>query len=112
MGGKQTNYVYTTDFTNGQASQVARHVLHLAAGALSAHQATIVRQGVALRLEGQGNEVDPLGDVKSELLRRSAVLRGSAGIQATSAALRQPPTSSPRLDAIILQEQLDREMRE
>merc|ERR1719201_2954939 len=41
------------------------------------------------------------------------LLRGAqGGTHASSAALRQPPTSSPRLDAIILQEQLDREMRE
>ena len=43
-------------------------------------------------------------------------MRGAAralgGVHATSAHLRQPPTSSPRLDAIILQDQLKREMRE
>jgi len=33
-------------------------------------------------------------------------------VHASSAHLRQPPTSSPRLDAIILQDQLKREMRE
>jgi dynein light intermediate chain, axonemal len=43
---------------------------------------------------------------------RGGLLRGAGGVHATSAHLRQPPTSSPRLDAILLQDQLKREMRE
>ena len=37
--GQTANYIYTTDFTNGQASQCSRHVLYFPHGALSAHAA-------------------------------------------------------------------------
>lgn len=103
---RAANYVYTTDFTNGQASQVSRHVLHFPAGALSPHAGMLKRAGLSLRLEGA--LAAPAG---------GGVLGGGgearrAGTLAMSVRLRQPPTSSPRLDAIILQEQLEREMRE
>ena len=43
---------------------------------------------------------------------RLSIGSASGGVHATAAHLRQPPTSSPRLDAILLQDQLKREMRE
>ena len=45
-------------------------------------------------------------------MRGRGLLPAPGGVHATSAHLRQPPTSSPRLDAILLQDQLKREMRE
>ena len=108
-GAKQANYVYTTDFTSGQASQVSRHILYFAAGMASGQADAMKAHGLPIRSEGASRGGDLMGS--------SALLGGSGGgVKATghasSAALRQPPTSSPRLDAIILQEQLDREMRE
>jgi len=108
-GAKQANYVYTTDFTSGQASQVSRHILYFAAGMASGQAEAMRAHGLPVRSEGASRGGDLMGS--------SALLGGSGGGakatgHASSAALRQPPTSSPRLDAIILQEQLDREMRE
>ena len=137
VGGKtSTNYVYTTDFTNGQASSVSRHILHFAPGALSAHAPAIKEIGLPLSTDRRAASGDGSGGAASA--------GRAGGAHAASAALRQPPTSSPRcappaaparrdlsplralapppsfplthpvhprrLDAIILQEQLDREM--
>lgn len=116
-GAKQASYVYTTDFTSGQASQVSRHILYFAAGIASAQAAAMKAHGLPIRSEGGAAR-------GGELLGGGAMMGGAGGMgggllrgaqggtHASSAALRQPPTSSPRLDAIILQEQLDREMRE
>ena len=103
-GAKQANYVYTTDFTSGQASQVSRHILYFAAGIASGQAEAMKAHGLPLRSEGASRGGDLMGS--------SALLGGSGGGvkptgHASSAALRQPPTSSPRLDAIILQEPLD-----
>ena len=103
-GAKQANYVYTTDFTSGQASQVSRHILYFAAGMASGQAEAMRAHGLPVRSEGASRGGDLMGS--------SALLGGSGGGakatgHASSAALRQPPTSSPRLDAIILQEQLD-----
>lgn len=100
--GKTANYIYTTDFTNGQASQCSRHVLYFPHGALSAHSGAMKRAGITLRLEGAA----PQGGATA------LAERGFGSMHAAAARLRKPPTSSPRLDAIILQEQLEREMRE
>jgi len=99
------NYVYTTDFTNGQASQVSRHILYFPRGAISSHAGEMKRAGLPLRVESGGAHT---GNGLQSLEGGS---RGGA-VHAMAARLRQPPTSSPRLDAIILQEQLEREMRE
>ena len=110
-GAKQANYVYTTDFTSGQASQVSRHILYFAASMASAQAEAMRAHGLPIRSEGGARGGDLPGG--SALLGGSGGgVRGPAGAHASSAALRQPPTSSPRLDAIVLQEQLDREMRE
>ena len=103
-GAKQANYVYTTDFTSGQASQVSRHILYFAAGIASGQADAMKAHGLPIRSEGASRGGDLMGS--------SALLGGSGGGvkptgHASSAALRQPPTSSPRLDAIILQEPLD-----
>jgi dynein light intermediate chain len=99
-GAKTANYVYTTDFTNGQASQVSRHVLHFPAGTASAHVSMMKRAGLPMWADGA-----PASGQRAEQGRQLSA-------HAMSKRLRQPPTSSPRLDAIILQEQLEREMRE
>jgi dynein light intermediate chain len=100
-GAQTANYVYTTDFTNGQASQVSRHVLHFPFGTVSAHVGMMKRAGLPLWADGT-----------SALPGQGAEQGRQAGAHSMSARLRQPPTSSPRLDTIILQEQLEREMRE
>uniref|UniRef100_A0A7S4BM71 TRF2/HOY1 PH-like domain-containing protein n=1 Tax=Chrysotila carterae TaxID=13221 RepID=A0A7S4BM71_CHRCT len=100
------NYVYTTDFTNGQASQVQRHSLLFSSCAASKHAGTMKAAGLPLRVEGGAMA---LGDSSGRL---DGALRSPVGALALAARLRKPPTSSPRLDAIILQEQLEREMRE
>lgn len=112
-GTKTANYVYTTDFTSGQASQVSRHILYFAAGIVSAQAEAMKKHGLPIHTEGAARGADTLGG--SGMAAAGGLLRGAGGpvgAHANSVALRQPPTSSPRLDAIILQEQLDREMRE
>jgi len=99
--GQKANYIYTTDFTNGQASQCSRHVICFPLGALTAHAGAIKKAGLQLHLDGAGGA--------------GATAAGgptAANLHLAAARLRKPPTSSPRLDAIILQEQLEREMRE
>lgn len=100
-GAKTANYVYTTDFTNGQASQVSRHVLHFPFGTASAHVGMMKRAGLPFWADGTSSPSGPGAQQGRQL-----------GAYSMSTRLRQPPTSSPRLDAIILQEQLEREMRE
>jgi len=101
---KTANYVYTTDFTNGQASQVSRHVLHFPSGTVGAHAGMMKRAGLALWTDANAPAASGLAGGERP--------RSLTATHAMSARLRQPPTSSPRLDAIILQEQLEREMRE
>lgn len=103
------NYVYTTDFTNGQASQVSRHILNFSHGTISCHAAAMKRAGLPLRVEA-GASLLGGGSLQPAQLEYGS--RAGGGAHAVAARLRQPPTSSPRLDAIILQEQLEREMRE
>mmetsp|Transcript_32181 Transcript_32181/g.55008 ORF Transcript_32181/g.55008 Transcript_32181/m.55008 type:complete len:363 (+) Transcript_32181:90-1178(+) len=107
-GGEEVNYVYTTDFTSGQASTESRHVLLFEPGAISRDHAKLMSQhGIRLVMEGERSRGGGLVTASSRLER------GLGGpIHATSAALRQPPTSTPRLDAIILKDTLSREMRE
>jgi len=112
-GTKTANYVYTTDFTSGQASQVSRHILYFAAGIASVHAEAMKKHGLPIKTEGAARGGSAMGG--SGMGASGGLLRGAGGpvgAHANSVALRQPPTSSPRLDAIILQEQLDREMRE
>jgi len=104
-GAQTTNYVYTTDFTNGQASQVSRHTLYFVPGAVAQHALAMKKAGLPLRMEGG----TPAGGSAQGL---DGSMRGMDAANAMAARLRKPPTSSPRLDAIILQEQLEREMRE
>jgi len=108
-GAQEVNYVYTTDFTNGQASTESRHVLLFEAGAITREHIKMVHNcGIRLVIEGFAG-ADAKGGAPS---RTGGLLRAAGGVHATSAHLRQPPTSSPRLDAILLQDQLKREMRE
>jgi len=108
-GSQEVNYVYTTDFTNGQASTESRHVLLFDAGAITREMTKMMTySGIRLIAEGGGG-ADAKGGAGPS---RSGLLRAAGGVHATSAHLRQPPTSSPRLDAILLQDQLKREMRE
>ena len=109
-GTQEVNYVYTTDFTNGQASTESRHVLLFEPGSITrAHMKMMTMSGLTLRVDmGPGGP-----DAKGASRGGAGRLLGAArGVHATSAHLRQPPTSSPRLDAILLQDQLKREMRE
>ena len=107
-GAQEVSYVYTTDFTNGQASTESRHVLLFDPGAISReHIKRMQLSGLRLQLEGVAGAQATSGAGGGR-----GLLRASGGVHATSAHLRQPPTSSPRLDAIILQDQLKREMRE
>jgi len=107
-GAQEVNYVYTTDFTNGQASTESRHLLLFDAGAVTRdHTKMMHYSGIRLVVEGSGADQKSAGGGSRHGLPRSL-----GGVHATSAHLRQPPTSSPRLDAIILQDQLKREMRE
>jgi dynein light intermediate chain len=107
-GTTEVNYVYTTDFTNGQASTESRHVLLFEQGAVTReHIKMLQSSGIRLIVEGAGG-----GDSKPAHKSGSALLRQASNSFAASQALRQPPTSSPRLDAILLQDQLKREMRE
>ena len=107
-GSQEVNYVYTTDFTNGQASTESRHVLLFDPGAITRETAKMLT-GSGIRLISEG-VVMP--ESAAAVPSRGGLLRGAGGVHATSAHLRQPPTSSPRLDAILLQDQLKREMRE
>ena len=108
-GSQEVNYVYTTDFTNGQASTESRHILLFDPGAITREVTKMLAQsGVRLVSEGVAG-ADAKGASGPS---RSGLLRAAGGVHATSAHLRQPPTSSPRLDAILLQDQLKREMRE
>ena len=100
-GAKTASYVYTTDFTNGQASQVSRHVLHFPFGTMSSYLGMMKRAGLPVLADGSTQPSVEAGERARQL-----------GTHAMSTRLRQPPTSSPRLDAIILQEQLEREMRD
>jgi len=108
-GQQEVNYVYTTDFTNGQASTESRHVLLFDTGAITRdHTKRMQTGGIRLILEGLGG-----GDSAARGVGEPrGLMRVGGGVHASSAHLRQPPTSSPRLDAIILQDQLKREMRE
>ena len=74
-----------------------------------AHMKMMTMSGLTLRVDmGPGGP-----DAKGASRGGAGRLLGAArGVHATSAHLRQPPTSSPRLDAILLQDQLKREMRE
>ena len=107
--GGSTNYVYTTDFTSGQASQVSRHVLHFPNGTVSPSVTAMKRAGLPVRVDGAGSAP---GTSVGAIRQLEAAMRGAGGVHSVGAKLRQPPTSSPRLDAIILQEQLEREMHE
>jgi len=108
-GTQEVNYVYTTDFTNGQASTESRHVLSFEPGAITReHMKMMQMSGLLLRVDAGLAGGDGKGGAPS---RGSGLLR-AGGVHAISAHLRQPPTSSPRLDAILLQDQLKREMRE
>ncbi|EOD08529.1 hypothetical protein EMIHUDRAFT_105924 [Emiliania huxleyi CCMP1516] len=93
--GEEGGYVYTTDFTGGEASQVGRYLVQLPRGALSAHDDALRRAGIRVR---RGGAVLGAG--------------GKASLGPLSPARRKPPSSSPRLDAITLQEQLERALRE
>lgn len=113
---QEVNYVYTTDFTNGQASTESRHVLLFDPGAIS-RELTKMMSGSGLRLVSEGLAAGGGGVLGAKgaagLKGGAGLLRaGAGGVHATAAHLRQPPTSSPRLDAILLQDQLKREMRE
>ena len=107
-GSQEVNYVYTTDFTNGQASTESRHVLLFDPGTIT-RETTKMLTSSGIRLVSEGAMV---ADASAAGPSRGGLLRGASGVHATSAHLRQPPTSSPRLDAILLQDQLKREMRE
>ena len=110
-GAQDVNYVYTTDFTNGQASTENRHVLLFDRGAITTeHTKMMSYSGIRLVHEGAGG-ADAKGG-SGQMQRQGLLGRSGGGVHAMSAHLRQPPTSSPRLDAIILQDQLKREMRE
>ncbi len=53
-GPDEVNYVYTTDFTNGQASTESRHVLLFASGALSReHMKKMNATSLKLVVEGE-----------------------------------------------------------
>jgi len=108
-GAQEVNYVYTTDFTNGQASTESRHVLLFDAGAITREHTKMINYS-GIRLVVEGSSADPKSSAGGT--GRGGLGRALGGVHATSAHLRQPPTSSPRLDAIILQDQLKREMRE
>ena len=109
-GAQEVNYVYTTDFTNGQASTESRHVLLFEMGAITREHIKMMQHcGIRLQIDGGFAGADAkLGAPRGG----AGLLRAAGGVHATSAHLRQPPTSSPRLDAILLQDQLKREMRE
>lgn len=107
-GSQEVNYVYTTDFTNGQASTESRHLLLFDPGAITRETAKMLT-GSGIRLVSEGAVMPESAAAGPS---RGGLLRGAGGVHATSAHLRQPPTSSPRLDAILLQDQLKREMRE
>jgi len=110
----EVSYVYTTDFTNGQASAESRHTLFFEPGAVSRETAKkMMAHGIRITLEGER------GGRQGGLSMGGSLLGGGArsgGGGATAMSLlptmRQPPTSSPRLDAIVLKDQLNREMRE
>jgi len=105
------SYVYTTDFTNGQASAESRHTLFFEPGAISRETAkTMVQHGIRLIMEGEraGRHAAAGLSVSGGL----SMPRGGPGLLSSSGPMRQPPTSSPRLDAIVLKDQLNREMRE
>lgn len=106
----EVNYVYTTDFTNGQASCESRHTLWFSSGLItSAHTNMMKAKGIHIEMENAPHTAPTAGFDGS--LERGK-LNSRSNLHAISATLRQPPTSSPRLDAIILQDQLQREMRE
>lgn len=107
----EVNYVYTTDFTNGQASCESRHTLLFSSGSItSAHTNMMRAKGIHVELENAPNTAPSAGFFDGVVDRSKLSDRGN--LHSISATLRQPPTSSPRLDAIILQDQLQREMRE
>ena len=110
-GAQEVNYVYTTDFTNGQASTESRHVLLFEQGAVTReHLKMMQMSGLLLRVDAGLAGGDAKGGAGAS--RGRGLLPAAGGVHAASAHLRQPPTSSPRLDAILLQDQLKREMRE
>ena len=111
-GAQEVNYVYTTDFTNGQASTESRHVLLFEQGAVTReHLKMMQMSGLLLRVDA-GMAGGEFASKSAGASRGGGLLRAAGGVHAASAHLRQPPTSSPRLDAILLQDQLKREMRE
>ena len=104
-GTTEVNYVYTTDFTNGRRPSRATCCSSSRGRSRAAHQDA----------PEQRHTPDSRGRGRRRQCRRtraSALLRQASNSFAASQALRQPPTSSPRLDAILLQDQLKREMRE
>jgi dynein light intermediate chain len=64
------------------------------------------------RMQGSGMRLVVEGGAAAGAAAPLGRPRAPAGAHSAAAHLRQPPTSSPRLDAIILQDQLKREMRE
>ena len=105
-GSQEVNYVYTTDL-NGQASTESRHVLLFDPGTIT-RETTKMLTSSGIRLVSEGAMV---ADASAAGPSRGGLLRGASGVHATSAHLRQPPTSSPRLDAILLQDQPARDAR-
>jgi len=106
----EVSYVYTTDFTNGQASAESRHTLFFEPGAVSRETAKkMVQHGIRITLEGERGGRQAGMSLSGGLAASRAP--GPAALS-MSAPMRQPPTSSPRLDAIVLKDQLNREMRE
>ena len=99
-GTKTANYVYTTDFTSGQASQVSRHILYFAAGIASVQAEAMKKHGLPIHTEGAARGADAMGG--SGMAAAGGLLRGAGGpvgAHANSVALRQPPTSSTKHDA-------------
>jgi len=107
----EVSYVYTTDFTNGQASADSRHTLFFEPGAITRETAKKMQHhGIRISLEGERGGRGHAGMSMSGGLVGMPRSRGPAALS-MSGPMRQPPTSSPRLDAIVLKDQLNREMR-
>ena len=67
-GSQEVNYVYTTDFTNGQASTESRHVLLFDAGAITREMTKMMTySGIRLIVEG-GAAADAKGGEQLKML--------------------------------------------
>ena len=88
--------VFALDFTEGQASQADKHSLFFPEKSISTHLIDLNKAGLRVIVENMRTHTPmDVGQVHAALKK-----------------MRQPPTASPRLDAIILNDLVDKEIRE